>query len=278
MFYGLSNSVDTLVTVVDYDHPNTNRFLKSIHGAMTAIGQYGIAVASKTGRFKLSKQQTVAMFEDRGLDGEYLIKLPPKQALRVLKSAILHEINDERYKRNDESHGGSCLHRITQDDFIDLRKQLNEYSGWASSTSSSVSSSKLPYCYVEFINVVTHAILFFSVYQYFQEEAAVLSDVGICFPSFPFTCHPGNIGPKGHEFFQMFMFFAFHIVMLYFVFGCLEFFYVLSDSWASGLVVQNYKGIIELICFPLHPSRDDDDCINERPIKMNDIKLKKKLL
>jgi len=277
MLYGLSNSVDTLVTVIDYDHPNANRLLRSIHGAMTAIGQYSIAIASKMGKFKLSKQQTIAMFKDRGLDGEYLTKLPPKQAMHVLRLAILQEINDERYKRNDESHGGSCLHRITPEDFIELRKQMNAYSGWASSTSSSVSSSKLPYCYVEFINVATHALGFFSMYQFVHEEAAIWSDKGICPQSLPlFTCHPGEIEPNGMDFFHLVMFFAFHVVILYFIFGCLEIFYVLSDSWASGLVVQNYKGIIELICLPLHPSRNDDDHVNKRPIKMDDIKLKKK--
>lgn len=33
--------------------------------------------------------------------------------------------------------------------------------------------------------------------------------------------------------------------------GCLELYYVLEQSFSSGLVVQNYYGIIELICAPL---------------------------
>jgi hypothetical protein len=90
MMYGASNAVDTIVASIDYDHPDTNEFLSHVYGAMTAIGGYGLINASKSCRFKLSKQQIINFFEERNLDGEFLLSFnAPKQVLHILRLAIL---------------------------------------------------------------------------------------------------------------------------------------------------------------------------------------------
>ena len=43
----------------------------------------------------------------------------------------------------------------------------------------------------------------------------------------------------------------FYALTLYFVLGCLEMQYVLSKIWESGLVLANYKGVIDKLCAPI---------------------------
>jgi hypothetical protein len=111
---------------------------------MTAIGGYGLINASKSCRFKLSKQQIINFFEERNLDGEFLLSFnAPKQVLHILRLAILQLMKKERNKDD-----GGCLKLMSDQDWQVLRTQLNNYCGGASQTSSSVTSSKLPYPYV----------------------------------------------------------------------------------------------------------------------------------
>jgi len=58
---------------------------------------------------------------------------------------------------------------------------------------------------------------------------------------------------------------CFQVFLLYFVFGALEMYHALSEIWASGLVLENYMGIIDLICSPLQPN------IASRPLTFADI-------
>ena len=175
MNYGLSNAVDTIATTLDYNHPNARVLLDSIYGPLVVIGQYGLAIASKTSTYKKSNDEILELFDRHNLDGTYLLNTyPPKQIMHTLRLAILQEIQKERH-----TAASSCLHYMSNEDFIELRKQLNDYCGWASSTSSSVSSSKLPYGYVQFINLSTHAVLLMSVYQMFQEQGYRWSEAGV---------------------------------------------------------------------------------------------------
>ena len=41
------------------------------------------------------------------------------------------------------------------------------------------------------------------------------------------------------------------MAMLYFLFGILECYRSVNQIWQSGLVLDNYHGIIDLICQPL---------------------------
>lgn len=247
MNYGLSNAVDTIATTIDYNHPNASVLLDSIYGPLVVIGQYGLAIASKTSKYKKSKEEILELFDRHNLDGKYLLNTyPPKQIMHTLRLAILQEIQKERHDA-----ASSCLHYMSNEDFIELRKQLNDYCGWASSTSSSVSSSKLPYGYVQFINWSTHAVLLMCVYQMFQEQGYRWSKAGICWTFTHRLCRETDRHARHVEIYQFVFFVLFKIIILYFVLGCLELYYVLEQSFSSGLVVQNYYGIIELICAPL---------------------------
>ena len=117
MNYGLSNAVDTIATTMDYNHPNARVLLDSIYGPLVVIGQYGLAIASKTSKYKKSKDEILELFDRHNLDGTYLLKTyPPKQIMHTLRLAILQEIQKERHKA-----ASSCLHYMSNEDFIELR-------------------------------------------------------------------------------------------------------------------------------------------------------------
>lgn len=44
---------------------------------------------------------------------------------------------------------------------------------------------------------------------------------------------------------------VFHCAILYFLFGILECYRSVNQIWENGLVLDNYHGIIDLICQPL---------------------------
>jgi hypothetical protein len=58
MMYGASRAVDTLCMTINYDHPRADQFLKTAHGAMTAIGQYALIIASKAADSKSRKMRS----------------------------------------------------------------------------------------------------------------------------------------------------------------------------------------------------------------------------
>jgi len=138
MMYGCSLAVDCITTTIDYDHENARNILTDLHRALAAIGHHALNIASGA-----TEDIKLATFEKRGLDGQYLLSLPPKQVLHVLRLGILQTIVKERKNMN------GCLASMTNEDFMQLRRELNDYCGGASSTSSSSSSSKLPYCYFQ---------------------------------------------------------------------------------------------------------------------------------
>ena len=73
----------------------------------------------------------------------------------------------------------------------------------------------------------------------------------ICWTFTHRLCRETDRHARHVEIYQFVFFVLFKIIILYFVLGCLELYYVLEQSFSSGLVVQNYYGIIELICAPL---------------------------
>lgn len=138
MMYGCSQAVDCISTTIDYDHENARNILSDLHRALAAIGHHALNIASGA-----TEDIKLANFDKRGLDGQYLLSLAPKQVLHVLRLGILQTIVKERKNMN------GCLASMTNEDFMQLRRELNDYCGGASSTSSSSSSSKLPYCYFQ---------------------------------------------------------------------------------------------------------------------------------
>jgi hypothetical protein len=69
--------------------------------------------------------------------------------------------------------------------------------------------------------------------------------------------------------------FLLYQVVVYFLLGCLEIYPALSNIWATGLVLQNYTGIINLICSPLLPP-DKRNNGRSGPLEFADISSKKK--
>ena len=169
MNYGASNAVDTIVATIDYNHPNANKFLSSTYGAMTSIGRYALVNASKSCKAKSSHDDIIKLFEERGLNGYHLSQIAPKQVLHILRLAIVQAVKDERDKAN--SVDGGCFKRMSDQDWQALRTQLNDYCGGASQTCSCVSSSKLPYPYVEFVNWAVHTIAIFQTLAFYTEKA-----------------------------------------------------------------------------------------------------------
>jgi hypothetical protein len=140
---------------------------------------------------------------------------------------------------------------MSDNDWVAIREQLNEYCAGASTTSSSISSSKLPYSYVQLVNWGTNMFIFFQVIAFYQTKAYFFSasDVYLDFIS----DEPMNLSEAVLHLFHFIIFNLFEIFVVYFMLGCLEVYHSLSDIWAEGLVVQNYIGIIDMICLPLLP-------------------------
>ncbi|EJK61038.1 hypothetical protein THAOC_18531, partial [Thalassiosira oceanica] len=78
MTYACSSVVDIISVTLDYSHQNANALLNDLHGSLTLIGLYSLAIASRKSRFKLSRDQKKVLFEDRGLDAEYMLSLSPR--------------------------------------------------------------------------------------------------------------------------------------------------------------------------------------------------------
>ena len=60
---------------------------------------------------------------------------------------------------------------------------------------------------------------------------------------------------------------VFYALSLYFVLGCLEMQHVLSKIWETGLVLGNYKGVIDLICEPILSAGSKPKALDEMKVK-----------
>ena len=138
MMYGCSQAVDCISTTIDYDHENARNILSDLHRALAAIGHHALNTASGA-----TEDIKMANFDKRGLNGQYLLSLAPKQVIHVLRLGILQTIVKERKNMN------GCFSIMDYCDFMQLRRELNDYCAGASSTSSSSSSRNLPYCYFQ---------------------------------------------------------------------------------------------------------------------------------
>lgn len=228
MMYGCSKVVDILSVTLDYSHDKAAPFRSDMYRALTCIGHYALHVASGA-----TKDEKNATFDERGLNGELLSALPPKQVLHVLRLAMLQTISRER------ATDDGCLHSMSDGDFKQLRKLLNDYCGGASSTSSSTTSSKLPYSYVNLINWAVKTLAFFYIVTFY------------CVTGEAWDPSHGAVPPSPGMWIYLVWFNLFALVILYFVFGVLEVYVSVNDTWHSGLVLQNYHGIIDMICEPL---------------------------
>ena len=224
--------------------PEACRF--DLERALSAIGHYALTVVSTINMISKSQQAKAKeikreVFESRNLNSDFFMSLPPKQVLHVLRLAVLQAIERER--------ANGCLTKLTDDQHVALLSHLNDYCGGASSTSSGVSSSKLPFAYVHLVNWGVKIITAFYVVTFNCIVAEDWNVESICMPWD--ICKVTDVVPTA----STWMFFVWRNLMqlaiLYFLFGILEVYVLVNDSWQSGLVLNNYKGIIDLICEPL---------------------------
>ena len=169
------------------------------------------------------------------------MSLPPKQALHILRLAILQTIECERAK--------GCLAKLTNEQHVALLTHLNDYCGGASSVSSSVSSSKLPFAYVHLVNWGTKILTAFYLVTFNCLAAEDWDRNSVCMPWG--ACKGTESTPTSGTWVFFVWVNLMQLAILYFLFGILEVYICLNDTWQSGLVLQNYKGIIDLICEPL---------------------------
>jgi len=244
MNYGLSKVVDILSVTLDYQHENSENCRSELYRALTSIGHYGLTVVSTITPHKSHDEVTAArreVFRKRGLNHHLLTSLPPKQALHVVRLAILQTISEERKD--------GCLLDITTEDFVDLRSRLNDYCGGASQVSSSITSSKLPYSYVNLVNWAVKTLTFFYTATFYSLSAEDWYMKDVCLPM---KCDENDREATAGMWVTFLWFNIFQLIMLYFLFGILEVYVTLNDTWQSGLVLENYLGIIDMICEPLN--------------------------
>ena len=256
MMYGCSKSIDALSVGLNYDHDDIGPFLEKLHAAMTSIGQYALAVAASSTSISNSSEEEQAIrrtnqrkvFLDRNLDCEHLSSLPPKQALHILRLAILQSVKKERDKGRD-----GCLAYMNDRDFAFFRRDLNDYCGGASQVISSPSSSKLPYSYTSLLNWAVKSIGLLMQISFYLVAAGEWDIQNLCV-AWATNCEPGKNGfirPPPITWMHFLFLNIFQIVILYFLFGIPEVYVCVNDFWHSGVVLENYQGIIELICEPI---------------------------
>jgi len=243
MMYGLSKAVDILSVALDYDHSSSEACRLDLERALSAIGHYALVVVSTINIPQKAEAKEIRreVFESRKFDGDYFVSLPPKQALHVLRLAVLQAIECERAK--------GCLAKLTNEQHVALLSYLNDYCGGASSVSSSVSSSKLPFAYVHLVNWGVKILTAFYLVTFECLAAEDWDTTSVCMPWE--ICKLRESNPTA----STWMFFIWvnlmTLAILYFLFGILEVYVCVNDTWQSGLVLQNYEGIIDLICEPL---------------------------
>lgn len=247
MNYAFSKVVDILSVTLNYQHRNSASCMSELHRSLCSIGHYGLTVVATSTAPPESKDKVMAarrqVFAQRGLNSDHLAHLPPKQALHVLRLAILQTISEERT--------GGCLSNMTAEDFVELRSRLNDYCGGASQVSASMSSNKLPFAYVNLVNCAVKVLTFFYTVTFYAVAAEDWEKMHVCIPIWEGSCEDGDLNANYGMWATFIWFNVFQLMMLYFLFGILELYVIFNDTWRSGLVQQNYCGIIDLIAEPL---------------------------
>ena len=245
MMYGLSNAVDILSVALDYDLGSSEACRSDLERALSAIGHYALTVVSTINMPESQKAEAEVIrrevFESRKFDGDYFVSLPPKQALHVLRLAVLQTIECERAK--------GCLANLTNEQHVALLSYLNDYCGRACSVSSSVSSSKLPFAYVHLVNWGVKILTAFYLVTFECLAAEDWDTTPVCMPWEKCKVTESNPTPSTWMFFVWVE--LMQLAILYFLFGILEVYVCVNDTWQSGLVLQNYEGILDMICEPL---------------------------
>ena len=81
MMKGLSALVGTLSISIDYDSPRARCLLAELHGAISSIAHYALSYASSNTKFRFSSEELQQIFDQRGLNGKYLLSFQKKETL-----------------------------------------------------------------------------------------------------------------------------------------------------------------------------------------------------
>jgi hypothetical protein len=243
-FRGTESFVNTISTVIDYKAPRAKETLISLHNATNAMGYYAFALASARTKFRKSKEKICDIFEDRDLDGDYLLSVHKKETVSILRRGMIQTLHEE-WQCED-----GCLRGLDAYRWEGLLKHLQTMSGSAMSLISCVSSNKLPFAYIHLASWGTSTLSFsftlFLFLEYAQEVRYASEDDGL---TLPFSC--GFDGTCGTEYFILFN--ASQACKLYVIFGILELYRCMGDIWESGFVLKSYLSVVDMVCDPLLP-------------------------
>ena len=264
MMRGLDSFVGGISVAVDYSSPRAVNFLNDLYGAVSAAAHYALSLAGANTKFKLSKDGIKAIFDDNGYDGNYLLSLPKKQTVTVIRLAVLQSLKEEKLASD------SCLTDYNEFREEAIRKDLTGFAAEAMSVISCVSSNKLPFAYVQLITFFTRIFLLFAI---FLSYVAFSLEHSIENHSFHYQCYSSIFSRRGELIncsTEEYLFFnVFNLSITYFILGLLELYPTLIKSWQSQLVLKNYRGVIDLICEPLKPD------VYNKPKNLSQLKLKK---
>jgi hypothetical protein len=248
MIKGLDGFVDGISISVDYESPRAAEFLNELYGAVHATSHFALALASENTRFKLSKDEIQAIFDDNGYDGNYLLSFQKKQTVTIMRVAIQRSLKEEKESSN------SCLKDYNEFREEQIWQDLRQFASGAMSVTSCVSSNKLPFAYVQLITWATRVFLLYHLFFFYASTALELVEDGSgpvlnCFSSiFYYSSSEGHCHTEAFVLFNIV-----NITKVYFVLGLLELYPVLIKSWQSQLVLKNYRLVIDGICGRLKP-------------------------
>ncbi|KAL7554575.1 hypothetical protein ACHAWF_018059 [Thalassiosira exigua] len=230
--------VDTILVSVDYGSPRSQPFLESLHKMLMAAVEYSLCQATKGTKYKLSKEETADIFKSRGLDPDYLLSLPVKQTITVLRVATLQSLREER------DHPNGCLKGLEAPSWDSLRSDVADFAGAAMSVTTSCKSSKLPYAYVAIVQWGVRVMTFcFTVFCFL---GGALGDLEGSIPM-PFTCWERK-WPYCHTKPYLWANISF-LFCLYFIFGLLDVYHAVGQMiWQDGLVKASYLKTINGVC------------------------------
>ncbi len=267
MIKGLDAFVDGISISIDYNSPRAAAFLNDLYGAVMAIAHYALARASANTKFKLQKDELLAIFDDHGYDGEVMISYTKKGAIAsgyshdiaVMRRALLRSIEEE--KEASESCLKKSYHSPPREE--NIRQSLTQFVVGASKTMGAVSCNKLPFAYVHLLTWATRTFLllhmFFS-YVSFALEHIKMGGKRV------FSCYDSSFVVDGIEDYicvteEFILFNVVHILAVYFLMGILELYP--TSSWQSQLRLDTYKLVIDLICEPLKPDAGQPKNLSE---------------
>ena len=150
MMMGLDDFVDRISVSVDYNSPRATAFLGDLYGAVRAITHYALGHAAANTKFKLQKDELQAIFDDNGYDGKYLLLYRKKFAITVMRRAILRSLEEEKEAI------GSCFKKCYRNNVLredNVVRALQRFANSAMRTMSNSSSNKLPFAYVQLLNI-----------------------------------------------------------------------------------------------------------------------------